>query len=113
MILAILMLPAVSQAQTGTSLPREVTKSVQFKAGTYRISQPIVVSGSNLVLDGGGATLVGNGTGIGIQIQKGAGITVKNLKIRGFRWGLVADGATDLKLISVDSSANQNYPEAA
>ncbi|WP_025225402.1 right-handed parallel beta-helix repeat-containing protein [Fimbriimonas ginsengisoli] len=109
MIPAILMLVG----QTGTGLPHEVTKSTQFKAGTYRLTQPIVVSGVNVVLDGGGATLLGNGAGVGIQIQKGSNVTVKNLKIKGFRWGLVAEGSAGLKLISVDSSGNQNYPEAA
>jgi parallel beta-helix repeat protein len=99
-------------AQVPVAPPREVTKSVKLKLGTYRLTQPMVVSGSNLVLDGGGATLVGNGEAAGLQIVKAQNVTIKNLKLKGFRWGILADGSAGLKLVNVDSSGNQNHFEA-
>jgi|GEM_PF-1906402 len=107
---SLLILFAVGQGDY--RLPTEVTKSIQLKPGMYSQTNPIRVTGSNLVLDGAGCTLTGNGTGSGILIGKSQNVTIKNIHLRGFQWGLQADQAAGLKLISVDSSGNQDHPEA-
>jgi parallel beta-helix repeat protein len=111
--LLVLAFGAQVGAQSGGGLPQEVTKSIQLRPGIYHPKQPLRVTGSDLVLDGNGATLIGNGDGIGLEIGKTQGVTVKNLHVKGFRWGVHAEGATGLKLIQVDASGNQNHPEAA
>lgn len=98
--------------QGAAALPKEVAKSVKLKPGIYKLTAPLAVTGSNVVLDGGGATLQGAGSGIGITIGKEQNVTIKNLKVKGFQWGIRAEGAAGLKLISVDASGNGNHFEA-
>lgn len=93
--------------------PHEVVKSVLFPSGSFRLSSSIVVSGSNLILDGNGATLEGTGAGIGLRIGKTQNVTIRNLHLKGFRWGIVAEGSGNLRLENVESSGNQNYFDVA
>lgn len=96
-----------------TALPAQVTKSLKLAPREYRVTAPLEVSGTNVVLDGGGATLRGSGKGVGIHVGAGQKITIKNLKVIGFRWGIVAEGTKSLTLDGVTSNGNANYPEAA
>lgn len=106
------LLFVLAKGQSGAPLPTNITKSLNLEPGTYSLKGPIQVTGSNLVLDGGGATLVGPGSAIGLQIGNGTNITIKNLKIKGFRWGVLAQGTTKLQMTNVNSSGNQNHFEA-
>lgn len=94
--------------KAGGVLPKQLSASLTLKGGTYRITEPLVITGSNIVFDGGGATLTGTGEA-GIQIGKATNVTIRNLKISGFRWGVYVEGATGLKLIDVDASKNANH----
>ncbi|MEZ6197123.1 MAG: right-handed parallel beta-helix repeat-containing protein [Planctomycetota bacterium] len=84
------------------------------------LRRPVVIRGSALVLDGRGATLVGPGrpgdvagfTGVGLTIEGGAAVTVRNLKIRGFGLGVLAVGTEGLLLEDCDASDNQTDPAA-
>lgn len=59
---------------------------------TYRLrgdlDQTVAIMGDNIVLDGNGYTLQGNGNGTGVFLQAKTGVTVKNLKIAGFEYGV-------------------------
>lgn len=73
----------------------------------------ITIKGSNITIDFGGATLEGTpsatdpdkreGTGV---IVEGENITIKNLKVRGFKVGLIARNSKGLRLLSCDMSYN-------
>lgn len=48
----------------------------------------LIVGKDNIVIDGAGHTLKGNGTGAGINVRSMKDITIKNLKIEGFAEGI-------------------------
>lgn len=60
----------------------------------------LVIGSSNIILDGNGHTLTGNGTGIGITAIGTTGITIKNFKIRGFK--------TSISIQDADNSIIEN-----
>lgn len=98
-----------------------ITKSSQIKAGTYSLSHPaedwktsaIKVSGNNIVVDFKGATLRGSTLetepdqrkGLGVLVT-GKNVTIKNLRVRGYKVGLLARNCPGLKLIDCDFSYN-------
>ncbi len=70
----------------GTDLIQKVSDNSFLLTGD--IDQTIVIMGDNIVLDGNGYTLKGNGTGTGVFLQAKTGVTIKNLKISGFEYGV-------------------------
>lgn len=76
-------------------------------------SSAIVIRGNDITVDFAGATLEGTPqttdpdkrTGTGIIVE-GSNITIKNLKVRGYKLGLVARKSNGLRLISCDVSYN-------
>ncbi|MGD6808126.1 MAG: right-handed parallel beta-helix repeat-containing protein [Candidatus Bathyarchaeia archaeon] len=86
---------------------------------TYRlkgnIDQTIVIMAGDIVLDGAGYTLQGNGTKTGIFLQAKTGVTIKNLKISNFDYGVRSTwyfyGSDDLKgnTISNCTFTGNNY----
>ncbi len=98
--------PPLTKSATPALLPAEITKSVQLHAGTYHLSAPLRVHGANIVLDGNGATLIGSPGFSGILISKGQNVAVKNIRVKGCRWGVEADDTAGLRLLAVDASAN-------
>ena len=69
----------------GTNALRRVDNVYSF---TRDISDTIVILCDNIVLDGAGYTLQGNGESAGIFLQDRGGITIKNLEITNFHWGI-------------------------
>lgn len=70
----------------GTNLIQKVSDNIFILTGN--IDQTIVIMGDNLILDGDGYTLEGNGERIGVFLQAKTGVTIKNLKISGFEYGV-------------------------
>ncbi|XHH10024.1 MAG: nitrous oxide reductase family maturation protein NosD [Candidatus Bathyarchaeia archaeon] len=72
----------------GTDLIERVNDRTYILKGN--LDQTIVILDENVVLDGNGYTLEGNGTGtgVGVFLQAKTGITIKNLQITGFSYGL-------------------------
>lgn len=56
---------------------------------TKDIYDNIVVTADNIVIDGDGFTLYGSGSGNGIYLNSRSGVTIKNLKITGFSYGIL------------------------
>ena len=95
-------------------------KSAKLKKGTYRIeggsdfAQPIIViEGNNIVVDFSGTVLDGSMQrmpdafrGVAILIKAGRKITIKNLKARGYKIGLMATGIDGLTIENCDFSYN-------
>lgn len=84
----------------------------------YTIADPedhgaLVIKGDGIVVDFGGATLVGSAgeqapdtfSGRGIIIR-GRDVTVRNANVRGYKIGIYAEDAPGLKLINCDVSRN-------
>jgi parallel beta-helix repeat protein len=83
--------------------------------GADSIDQPVItIEGDNITVDFNGAILVGNENpsrpdrfqGLGILVKNGAGITLKNLTVRGFKVGLLAEGVDSLRIEKADFSYN-------
>ena len=70
----------------GTSLIQKVSDNTFILTGN--IDQTIVIMDNNIVLDGNGHNLQGDGNGTGVFLQAKTGVTVKNLKISGFDYGV-------------------------
>ena len=97
-----------------------ITQSISVKKGNYyfgkmdSLATVLVVRGNNITIDFNGAVLSGSRPGedpdkfegIGIRIEGGKNVILKNAVIRGFRVGVLADDADGLQLINNDLSFN-------
>lgn len=98
-----------------------LSRSVVVKKGAYNLPNAsedgtgaaIVVRGNGITVDFNGATLWGTppttepdrrkGTAVRIE---GSNVTIKNLKVRGYKVGLFAQGVRGFKLVNSDFSYN-------
>ena len=55
---------------------------------TTDLNESVQINGDNITLDGNGRQLTGNNTGFGIIIDYWKNITIKNLKIKNFAYGI-------------------------
>lgn len=104
----------LSKGMTITS-SSNVYKDNYFLYSHDSLNQAVInISGENIVIDFNGATLTGSEdygqpdlfNGTGIYISGGKNITIKNLKIRGFKIGLMAEGVEHLIIENCDFSYN-------
>jgi parallel beta-helix repeat protein len=72
-------------AVEGTDL---IQRSGNVYTFTGDIHRTIVVLRDGVVLDGAGYTLQGSGGGVGVFLQERNGVTIKNLKISNFEYGV-------------------------
>ncbi|CCC81896.1 NosD domain-containing protein [Thermoproteus tenax] len=61
----------------------------------------IVVNASGVVLDGGGHYLFGAGGYIGIYVVNAANVTVKDVKVAGFSYGILLENTTEARLLNI------------
>ncbi|HRH45367.1 MAG TPA: right-handed parallel beta-helix repeat-containing protein, partial [Pyrinomonadaceae bacterium] len=99
-----------------------ISSSLTVKKAKYRFSSDsddgkqgvIKISGDNLTIDFNGAELIGTPEntppdqrkGTAIQILNGHNITIKNLKVRGYKIGLIARNIQGLRILDSDFSYN-------
>jgi len=98
-----------------------ITRSARIAKRTYRLpadvpndSGVIVIRGSDITVDFGGATLEGMpaghdpdlANGIGIRVEGGRNVRIVNARIRGYKIGILARGTTNLTIERVDASNN-------
>lgn len=112
---------AVLVVFTGDSFPRVITESTKLKPGiALAPSQKedgtdaaMVIRGSNITVDFAGFVLRGSPeetmpnlrAGTGIRVE-GTNITLKNLRVHGYKVGLMAKGVKGLRLLDSDFSYN-------
>ena len=76
----------------------EGTSKIQREGNVYTftgdISDPLVVERDNIVVDGAGHVLEGTGTGKGISLTGRSNITIKNITIREFVFGIVLSNSS-------------------
>ncbi|MES1221933.1 MAG: right-handed parallel beta-helix repeat-containing protein [Bacteroidota bacterium] len=119
-LVSIVSLAAFSQEKSITKGLR-ITKSVSIKSQVYRIDafdslnkSIILIEGNNITIDFKNATLRGSNAkkspdeffGVAILIQNSKNITVKNLKIKGYKIALLARNTEGLVLDNCDLSYN-------
>lgn len=98
-----------------------ITHSVRITPGTYHYSAPasldsavITVRGDDITVDFSGAVLEGlaamddpdKAAGVGIRIEGGNHVTIRNANVRGYKIGIMARGTHDLSLLDNDLSYN-------
>ncbi|HEY7471539.1 MAG TPA: NosD domain-containing protein [Gemmatimonadota bacterium] len=121
---AVLVIAGTAGAQDIELLDLEpgmtIDRSVRARPGVYRLPAPadggaaITIRGDSIVVDFRGAVLIGSaeGTppdslaGVGIRIEGGSEVTVRNATARGYKVGLLARGTRGLRLEGNDFSHN-------
>ncbi len=97
-----------------------IARSGRVEPGRYAlpsadVGQPaIVIRGSNLDLDFSGVTLAGGPAdadpdrfrGVGVFVDGGENVTIRNLTVRGYKVGLLARHTTRLHIVASDFSYN-------
>src|SRR4051812_28613896 len=88
-----------------------ITKSVRITPKSYRLGAPlsldsavVVIRGEDITVDFAGATLVGADPetdpdrtgGVGIRIEGGRNVVIRNATVRGYKVGLIARGTRGL-----------------
>lgn len=96
-----------------------VTNDLVLPKGA-ELSLRLVVRASDVSIDGNGATLVGPGkagdtnslgsAGTGVLVEGATGVTLKNLRVRGFATGLVMRDVTAASVNDCDFSDNYHNP---
>ncbi|HEY8783268.1 MAG TPA: right-handed parallel beta-helix repeat-containing protein [Mucilaginibacter sp.] len=115
---------SASKAQTGAiSLYKGIviTHSVTIKNKVYHFNgadslsmAPVVIKGDNITVDFNGAVLDGSFNpgnpdkfkGTGVIIKSGRNITLKNITVKGFKVGVMAQGINSLKIKGGNFSYN-------
>ena len=98
--------------------PLIVTKDITLEKGAA-LDRPIIIQASHVTIDGGGATLRGPGKsgdpksfeGTGIAAEGCSGVTLRNIKVTGFRCGLKASDGEGWLIEDCDFSGNFHDPE--
>jgi parallel beta-helix repeat protein len=117
-VLVLVSLSAASVLAEEAPPVRQVTANVTLEKGAV-IRTPLVIAADNLVIDGNGATLQGPGEpgklktfiGAGISARGRSNIVIRNLKVKGFESGLVADNGKAWIIEDCDFSDNYHDPD--
>ena len=97
-----------------------VTNDLVLEPGA-QLPARLIVRASHVTIDGAGTTLIGPGqvgeaaslenAGIGVLMEGTTGVTLKNLKVRGFSTGLVIRQAQGVAVTNCDFSDNYHNPK--
>jgi parallel beta-helix repeat protein len=117
------LLPAAARAPRPIRLTAGmvIDRSVSVRPGVYRLSASadlerpaIVIRGQDIVVDFNGAVLAGGPdgddpdgyAGVGILVDGGSRVTIKNARVRGYKVAVVARRSSNLHLTGNDFSFN-------
>ena len=99
----------------GEEEPLVITRSTQFDA--QRTYTRIVVKASNITIDGNGAWLIGASAGeaktfkgVAISSERTSGVTLKNVRAKGWETGLHLVGVSEWRVEGCDFSDNFHDP---
>jgi parallel beta-helix repeat protein len=92
----------------GWSLPGVGTWDPVTRTGTLTrdVAEMIEITGNNIVLDGNGHSLIGSGKGDGVHLSYWTGVTVKNVTVQNFYYGIYLYATSKNTLI--DNTALSN-----
>ncbi len=119
-----LLLLGLSSCNSSSEIPLTkgltITKTCTIKKDTFLLEgadsldmPAITIKGDNITVDFNGAVIMGSSafgqpdlfSGLGISVE-GYGITVKNVIVRGYKVGLMAENVDSLRIINTDFSYN-------
>jgi parallel beta-helix repeat protein len=98
-----------------------IQQATDFEPGQYRfagrddLNTPIIlIEGNDLTLDFSEVELIGQGEntqpdqyrGVGIMVRNSKNITLKNLRVRGYKIALMAENVDSLRIVNSDFSYN-------
>jgi len=96
----VLLRPAAAQTCTTPTNGMVIAQDTALCAGTYHLPDGISIGAAGVTLDGGGAELVGDNAGTGLTANARAGLTVRNLNVRGYDYGMRFSNCDDLTVES-------------
>jgi len=79
----------LASAASALSCGDTITESITLTENMTCSGTAITVDADNVVIDGNGHTLEGDGTGYGIYVSENIDVVVKNLVIRNFEEGII------------------------
>lgn len=113
-------MPTPSETASSAIETVVVTESLELPAGAVFANRRLVVAASHVVIEGNGATLVGQGVpgapesfeglGAAIRLEGCVNVVVRNLRARGFETGLEMAGCTGCSVEGCDFSDNYHNP---
>jgi parallel beta-helix repeat protein len=114
--LAAVSVPKIGIVKAGSTIYLRADGSVEGTEKIHRdenvytftedLFDPIVVERDNVVLNGAGYTLQGDGSENGIALDDISNITVKSLKVSNFNIGIVVMGSDDNKILENTITGN-------
>ncbi len=76
-----------------------ITEDTRFEPGVYVLPDGITIAANDITLDGNGAHLMGlDHQGTGLRVKGLAHITIKNLQISGYQFGIRAEDCRNLTI---------------
>ncbi len=88
-----------------------IEQDTVFKQGVYYLPNGIVMGTDNITLDGNGAVLVGKKrNGPGVTLERYNGVTIKNLKLREYEYGIRAYHAEGLTISGCQITSTREEP---
>jgi parallel beta-helix repeat protein len=97
-------------SSSGWSNPAVGTWDAGTQTGTLTtdVYETIQIDGSGITLEGNGHTVSGSGTGYGVYHHLyRAGVTIKNLNVQGFSYGMYLTGSGNNTLIGNTATSNE------
>ena len=73
---------------------------------TANINNSIVIERDNIVVDGAGYTLRGTGSGAGINMTGRSNVTIKNMKIEAFEYGILLENSSNNTISEINITNN-------
>ncbi len=105
-----------AEGESPDSLPLQDSTGCRLITADYTLEEDytangdcLVIGSSNIILDGNGHTITGDGTGIGITAIGTTGITIKNFKIRGFKTSISIQDADNSIIENNDIVSTNDY----
>lgn len=88
-----------------------IRESCRLAEGTYILPHGLHIEGANVILDGAGATLIGPASDTcGITAYHADGLTLANLRIRGYKHGVSVTDSKGLTITDCDISGTAEIP---
>ena len=94
----------------------KITGSAVIRPGVYHVDDDgagaVQISGSDFTVDFAKVKLRGAGkaVGVGLHITAAHNVTIRHADVSGYRWGVVIEGSSGVKLIDCVTSRNADLP---
>ena len=86
--------------------PISTVENITYTFTDNIFSQSIVVGRDNIAVDGAGYTLQGTGNGVGLNLTARSNVTIKNMEIEAFEYGIWLENDSNYNIISGNKVAN-------